>query len=67
MIEDKENRFFAIPRFGDLDLDGKNDLVLNVTKNNKNQTIIFFNRECDKNTNVNKELCRHFDNSKTEK
>lgn len=36
LIEDTENRFFAMPRFGDLDLDGFNDLVLNVESDNKN-------------------------------
>lgn len=43
LIEDKENRFFSILRFGDLDLDGKNDLILNVTSNNTNKTLIFLN------------------------
>ena len=30
LVEDKENMFYAIPRFGDINLDGKNDLILNV-------------------------------------
>lgn len=35
LVEDKENRFFPIPRYGDIDLDGNSDLILNVVSNNK--------------------------------
>ena len=57
--------FYAIPRFGDINLDGKNDLILNVVQSNKNQTLIFLNSPCKDNNNVNDELCRYFDSSET--